>query len=305
MKVVVTGGDGFIGSHLVDALITMGHAVTVVDTLEVNGGRYINSSAALEKISVKSPDLPRVFSGAQCVFHLAALPRIQPSIVDPARFHDVNVNGTFNVLMAAKEAGVKRVIYSASSSVYGDQETLPLHEGMKPCPKNPYALQKLVGEMYCALFSELYGLHTVSLRYFNVYGPRQPESGAYATVIGIFLRQWLEKEPLTIVPDGRQTRDFTHVKDIVRANILAMETDRVGRGEVINIGTGMEYSILEVADFFGGEKKWAPERRGEARRTCADVRKAKELLGWEPTTTLPKGIRDLRVMALSSSDKKG
>ena len=161
-------------------------------------------------------------------------------------------------------------------------------------PKNPYAVQKLMSEMYCSLFLELYGLDTVSLRYFNVYGPRQPETGAYATVIGIFLKQRRERAPLTIVPDGTQSRDFTHVSDIVRANILAMERAAPFRGEVINIGTGKEYTIREVAGYVGGSTILAPARIGEARATRADISKAKELLGWSPRVLLPDGIETLK-----------
>lgn len=294
MRVVVTGGDGFIGSHLVDALIEAGYEVDVIDTLEAHSGKYLNRKAVHFYASVTNCDIGDYIRGANYVFHTAALPRIQPSIAHPDIFHDINVNGTLNVLMAAYHAGVQRVIYSASSSAYGDQQELPLVETMRPHPKNPYALQKLIGEQYCALFSELYGLETVSLRYFNVYGARQSESGAYATVIGVFLKHWKEGKPLPIVPDGKQTRDFTHVSDVVRANILAMKSSAVGKGEVINIGTGKEHSILDVANMVGGQTVFCEARRGEARRTCADNSKARKLLGWEPTISLEEGITQLK-----------
>lgn len=296
-RVVVTGGGGFIGSHLVDALIENGLEVTIIDTLGVNRERYVHPRAYLAKMSVTSSDIRDYCLGAEYIFHCAALPRIQPSIRNPELFHDVNVNGTLNVLMAAKEAGVKRVIYSASSSVYGDQKTLPLREDMTPHPKNPYALQKLIGEMYCRFFWELYGLETVSLRYFNVYGPRQADVGAYATVIGIFLKQWREGVPLTIVPDGTQTRDFTHVSDVVRANLSAMTSPTVGQGEVINIGTGEAHSIFDVAKFFGGQWQFCEPRIGEARHTRADIRKARELLHWQPSVSLEEGIEELKKTA--------
>lgn len=294
MRVVVTGGDGFIGSNLADALVKLGYEVDIIDTLEENHGKYLNPAAYHVHMSITSDGIRDYLAGADCIFHLAALPRIQPSITRPDLFHDVNVNGTLNILLAARDAGVKRVVYSASSSAYGDQDTLPLHENMTPYPKNPYALQKLIGEQYCRLFSEVYGLETVSLRYFNVYGPRQPAIGSYATVIGIFLKQWREGKPLTIVPDGTQTRDFTHVSDIVRANLNAMASENIGRGEVINIGTGKEHSILEVAAMVGGSTVFCEPRTGEARATRADTTKAKKLLGWEPTIFLEDGIARLK-----------
>jgi len=229
------------------------------------------------------------------VLHLAALPRIQPAIRDPFPAHHTNATGTLNVLTAAQRAGVKRLIYSGSSSVYGKQSSLPFKEDMKPDPLNPYAVQKLVGEMYCRNFSELYRLPTVILRYFNVYGPREILEGAYATVIGIFRQQLKQGLPMTIVADGgEKTRDFTHVRDVVRANILAMGSDKVGKAEIINIGTGKNYSIKELAEMFRGPIEVIPPRPGETVTTLADNKKAKELLGWEPTVDLPSGVEELK-----------
>ncbi|MSR70897.1 NAD-dependent epimerase/dehydratase family protein, partial [Candidatus Kaiserbacteria bacterium] len=233
-KVVVTGGLGFIGSHLVAALREKDFEVVVADMPEHD----IRDTEALAAL----------FAGAKYVFHLAALPRVQYSIEHPQETNEVNIGGTVSVLCAAKRAGVERVIYSASSSAYGDQDTMPLVESMQANPKSPYALQKYVGELYCRLFAETMGLPTVCLRYFNVYGPGADPNGAYALVIAKFLQQRAEGKPLTITGDGTQTRDYTHVRDVVRANLLAAESSLVGRGEVINIGAGNNASVNKVAE---------------------------------------------------------
>lgn len=249
-RVIVTGGAGFIGSHLTDELIKLGHKVIVIDNLSLGKKEYINPKAKFYKIDIRNLNkIKPIFKKADFVFHLAAHPRIQPSIINPLPSFKNNALGTLNVLIASKEAKVKRVIYSASSSVYGDQKSLPLKEDMVPKPKNPYAVSKLIGEQLCKMFSDLYGLDTVSLRYFNVYGPRQLQKGAYATVIGIFLNQLKNRKPLTIVGTGEQKRDFTYISDVVNANILAMRVKRNLKGEVINIGSGKSYSINEVAQF--------------------------------------------------------
>lgn len=197
-----------------------------------------------------------------------------------------------NVLVAAKEGGVRRVVYSASSSAYGDQEIMPLKESMLPHPLSPYGLQKYFGELQCKLFSEVYGLETISLRYFNIYGKRQDPNGPYALVIGKFLKQKSEGIPITITGDGEQSRDFTHIRDAVRANILAMESSKVGSGEAINIGAGKNYSINKLAQMIGGPVEYV-ETRIEPKHTLADVSQAKELLDWEPEISLEKGIKEL------------
>jgi UDP-glucose 4-epimerase len=227
------------------------------------------------------------------VFHLAALPRVQPSIENPILYHDVNVNGMLNILVAARDAGVKKVIYSASSAAYGDQKEIPVHEEVKPNPMSPYALHKYIGELKVKLFHDIYGVPTVSLRYFNVYGKRQPIEGAYTLVMGIFARQRLANEPLTIVGDGEQRRDYVSVVDVVRANIMAAESEKAGKGEVINIGVGNNYSVNEVAQMMGGEVVHI-EPRIEPRETLADNRRAKELLGWEPTVDLSEWIKEYK-----------
>ena len=274
-----TGGAGFIGSNLVDELVARGYEVENIDLVI---GRDIR----------KLDQIKPFFVGAKYVFHLAALPRVQYSIEHPVETNETNVVGTLNVLLAAKEAGVAKVIYSASSSAYGDQEIMPLVETLLAQPKSPYGLQKHIGEMYARVFSEVYNLPTVSLRYFNVYGPRQNPDGAYALVIGKFIKQKKEGQPLTITGDGEQTRDFTHVRDVVRANILAAESSKVGKGEVINIGAGRNFSVNKIAELIGGEKEYLPARL-EPKHTLADNRLARELLGWEPQVKLEDGIKEL------------
>lgn len=277
---VVTGGAGFIGTHLCRALEKEGFEVRNAD---IKTGIDIVDTEKLRKL----------FLGAKFVFHAAALARVQHSIDEPQETHRANVEGTLSVLVAAKDAGVERVIYSASSAAYGDQDRMPLQENMIANPKSPYGLQKYIGELYCRLFSEIYGVSSVSLRYFNVYGPGASAEGAYALVIAKFLQQRLDGVPLTITGDGKQTRDFTHVNDVVRANLLAARSDRVGKGEVINIGAGRNASVNRVAELIGGSVKYIPPRL-EPHDTLADIFRAKQLLGWEPTITLEDGIAELK-----------
>lgn len=298
IKVVVTGGAGFIGSHLVDELISRGFDVHIIDNLSNGLPDNVNKEANFFKEDIRNFEaIKKIIEGAQYVFHTAALPRVQYSIENPLETHDVNVNGTVNLLVAAKDAGVKKIIYSASSSAYGNQETMPLREDMVANPLSPYGLQKHIGELKCRVFSKIYGIPTVSLRYFNVYGPRFRADGAYALVIGKFLKQKKEGVPLTIVPDGEQTRDFTHVRDIVMANILAMESEKVGKGEVINIGAGRNWSVNKVAELIGGPVEFC-EPRLEPKHTLADNFRARELLGWEPKVSLEEGIEELKRLYL-------
>jgi UDP-glucose 4-epimerase len=296
-KVVVTGGAGFIGSNLVDALIERGFEVHIIDNLSGGKKENINPSALFHfaDITVLSAIKP-IFKDAEYVFHLAALPRVQYSIEHPDETNEVNVEGTLNVLIAAAEAKVKKVIYSASSSAYGDQIKMPLKENMVAMPKSPYGLQKHVGELYCRLWSEVYNLPTVSLRYFNVYGPRNNPDGAYALVIAKFIRQRQNNEAMTITGDGEQTRDFTHVRDVVRANILAAESDKVGKGEVINIGNGRNYTVKKIAELIGGAAVNIPARL-EPHDTLADNSLAFELLGWQPQEKIDEGIAELKKLA--------
>lgn len=294
-KVVITGGAGFIGSHLVDALVERGEEVHVVDNYAA-GKRddRLNSKAIYHEVDIRDYEkLAPIVSGAQYVFHEAALPRVQFSIENPELTFSVNVTGTISVLRASHEGKVGRVIYAASSSVYGDQSRLPLSEDMPAQPKSPYGLQKYIGELACRLWSDVYGLPTVSLRYFNVYGPRFDPNGAYALVVGKFLIQKSKGEPLTITGDGTHSRDYTHVRDVVRANLLAMESDKVGKGEVINVGMGRNVSVNDVAALIGSPVVHI-EPRLEPAHTLADTSRAKELLGWEPSVRLEDGIAELK-----------
>ncbi|MBI4088974.1 NAD-dependent epimerase/dehydratase family protein [Candidatus Kaiserbacteria bacterium] len=291
---IVTGGAGFIGSHLTAALLAEGYAVSVVDNLSSGRREKVSKGAEFFKQDVTdTAALARVMAGATFVFHLAALPRVQYSIKHPIETNKANVDGTLSVLQAAREAGIKRIIYSASSSAYGDQTVMPLTEDMPTKPKSPYGLQKYIGELYCRMFSEVYGLPTVSLRYFNVYGSGADPEGAYALVIAKFLKQRAERKPMTITGDGTQTRDFTHVRDIVRANILAAHSEKVGKGEVINIGAGHNASVLHVAKLIGGPVEYIAPRL-EPHDALADNSCAKKLLNWEPKITLADGIATLK-----------
>ncbi len=292
MKVAVIGGAGFIGSNLVDALVERGDDVTVVDDFSTGFRENVHPAARLVELDIteKSDALKRALEGCEVAFHPAALARVPRSVEDPVGTHEVNVTGTLRAFKAASDAGVRRVVYSSSSSVYGDQPTLPLTEEMPPNPLNPYACQKLMGEIYARNFHRVYGLETVCLRYFNVYGPRQVMEGAYRLVIGIFLDQRKRGEPLTVHGDGEQTRDFTWVGDVVRANVLAGESPDVGSGEAINVGSGHEVSINRIAELVGGPVVHTAARGFDERFKRAGVERARMLLGWEPTMRVEEGI---------------
>lgn len=293
-KVIVTGGAGFIGANLTDALIERGYDVHIIDNLSGGKRENLNPKAIFHEKDIRSlSGIAPIFENAKYVFHLAALPRVQFSIENPDLTHEVNVTGTQNVLIASERAKVSRVVFSASSSAYGDSVVMPLREDLPPNPKSPYGLHKYAGELYCKLWSEVYGLSTVSLRYFNVYGPKLDPDGAYALVIGKFLKQRKEDTPITITGDGTQTRDFTHVRDVVRANILAAESPQVGKGEVINIGAGKNHTINELAKLIGGEMEHIAPRM-EPRDTLADNSLAKKLLDWEPQVSFEEGIDELK-----------
>lgn len=292
-KVVVTGGAGFIGSNLADFLIEQGLHVIIIDNLSTGRAENINPKAEFVRANLADVSvtyLIELMQDVDVVFHLAALARVQPSIEDPYTFNHVNVNSTLKVLMAANAAGVKRVVYSASSSAYGDAEAFPTPETHGTNPLSPYGLQKLIGEQYCKMFSEVYGLDTVSLRYFNVYGERMATEGAYCLVMGIFAKQMLEGKPLTITNDGEQRRDFTYVADVVQANWLAATYQTKLGGDVFNIGNGKNYSVNEVADMLGGEKSYGYPRI-EPTQTLADNSKARSILGWNPIGDLPTWIK--------------
>jgi UDP-glucose 4-epimerase len=289
-KVIVTGGAGFIGSYVTKKLIEEGYEVFVIDNLLAGKKENIHKDAKFFNLDIRNlKDIEPVFKDAKYVFHLAAIPSVQYSIENPQETNDVNVTGTLNVLIAAKNASVKRLVYSASSSVYGDAKILPITENESPKPKSPYALQKYIGELYCKMFSQIYDLETVCPRYFNVYGKGQPSTGAYASVIAKFVALKKENKPLTIVGDGNQTRDFVHVEDVARANILAATSDKVGKGESINIGTGKKYSVNEIAKIIGGLTESIPPRI-EPKDSLADISLAKFLLNWEPKIELEEGL---------------
>jgi nucleoside-diphosphate-sugar epimerase len=293
MRVLVTGGCGFIGSHLTDALVRDGYEVRVVDNFANGSRNHLNPDAELIESDIRSLDSIRTaFANVDCVFHTAALPRVMLSIDRPVETDMVNVVGTINVLMAARDAGVRRVIFSGSSSVYGNQPELPLRETMPPNPLNPYALQKLTGEQYTRLFHNLFGIETLTLRYFNVYGPRMATEGAYVTVIALFLRERLAGRPLTIDGDGTQTRDFTHVSDVVRANVAAMQCP-VGDGRALNVGRGAALSVNAVAGLLGGPRIHRARRPGDAMATLADLTETRKILGWEPEIDTAGAIREL------------
>ena len=289
MKCLVTGGAGFIGSHIVDRLINDGHEVIVVDNLSTGKEENINPKAKFYHMDIRNLFERDMIKGVDIVFHLACLARVQPSIENPYLYHDVNVNGTHNLLLACKAANVKRFVFSSSSSVYGDTEQVPTNEQCSTEPMSPYAKHKLIGEQYCKLYSELYDIETVSLRYFNVYGDRQPTEGAYCLVMGVFAQQRLNGEPMTIRGDGEQRRDFTYVGDVVEANMKAAFSDRTLKGEVINIGNGDNRSVNQIADLIGGDRITV-DPVIEPKETLAYIGKAKFFFDWEPTGNLEEWI---------------
>ena len=306
-KVLITGAAGFIGSHLADRLAQLNYEVIGLDNLTTGKKENLNPQVKFHRADITHfEQIKKLFQGVDTIFHTAAMARIQPSIKDPRQTFEVNARGTLNVLLAARAAGVRRLVYSASSSVYGDQAKLPLTEKMIPQPKSMYALSKLMGEEMCRIFSQLYGLETISLRYFNVYGPRQITEGAYSTVVGIFLDQLAKGHPLTIVGNGLSRRDFTHITDVVEANVKAMKTKRAGRGEIFNIGYGHNYNINEVAAMIlqiplnqlglavkQGLVAYIPPRPAESKITLADNTRARREFGWQPKVSFKQGLKKL------------
>ena len=296
MKFIVTGGAGFIGSHLVDLLLKKGVGVVVVDNLSTGKKQNLNAKAKFIKMDIRSPRLSQAFvkERPQGVFHLAAIPRVPISVQDPVGTSDVNITGTVNVLKAAKKAGAKRVVFASSSSVYGNQKKLPLKETMEPGPLSPYGLQKQIGEQFATLFGELYDLPVVCLRYFNVYGPRIDFDSDYSLVLGKFLKQYSQGKPLTIYGDGKQTRGFCYVEDVVAATYKAMTSKKIQGGEVVNIGQSTANSVEELAHLIGGKIKYLPARAGDVRHTRADVSLAKRLLAWKPKVRFQEGVERTR-----------
>ena len=297
MKALVTGGAGFIGSNLVDELIKQGNEVVVVDdeSAESNSKFYWNEKAHNYWVNILDREkLDEVFNKhkPEYVFHLAAFARIPPSIKDPLRSCEVNFVGSCNVLQCCRNHEVKRAMYSGTSSAYGLKNKPPLTEDMERDCLNPYSVSKTAVEDLFKMYHTLYGLETVIFRYFNIYGERQPLKGQYAPVVGIFLRQKEDGETLTIVGDGTQRRDFTHVSDVVRANIMASETNNEDAiAQVFNIGTGNNYSVNEVADMIDIKQRNIPPREGEAKTTLADVSKIKNMIGWEAQVDIQDWIQ--------------
>lgn len=297
MKVLITGGSGFIGSHLADFMINLGHEVTVIDNLSV--GRITNISHLLENPKFKFlqanivdfKSIEKSFNNVDWVFHLAALADIVPSIENPEDYYLSNVNGTFNVLQACKKYNIKKIIYSASSSCYGTPDAYPTKETAEIRPQYPYALTKNIGEQLVLHWSKLYNFQAISLRFFNVYGPRARTSGTYGAVFGVFLAQKLANKPFTVVGDGTQTRDFTFVSDIVSAIHYAAKSDVSGK--IINIGSNNTYSINHLVKLLDGDIVYIPKRPGEPDCTWADISEAKKLLGWEPKVSLEEGVQIL------------
>ena len=288
MKYLVTGGAGFIGSNLVDKLISLGHDVICIDdeSAECHEQFYWNDKAQNYKYDICDYDLiAPLFSGVDCVFHVASDARIQPAILNPKKSIQSNAVGTANVLELCRVNKVDRLIYSSTSSAYGKKAILPNQEIQPSDPLTPYSASKVFGENLAKVYYNLYGLKTISLRYFNVYGDRQPLKGQYAPVIGLFLKQYHEGKPLTVVGNGSQRRDFTHISDVIQANILASEVKN-GFGEVYNIGYGSNYAILEIANMISNDVKFIPSRIGEVQETLASNQKFKDLTGWTPKVSL-------------------
>jgi len=307
MRSLVTGGAGFIGSHLVDKLLEMGHQVTVVDNESsiCNQKFYWNDKAWNVKADISDAQvMEQVFSCVNegmpkidWVFHLAAYSRIQIALKNPVGCVRTNVLGTTTLLQNAREHGVKAFVNSSTSSSYGLKNEPPLKEDMTPDCLNPYSVSKVAAENMCNMYSDLFDLNIVNLRYFNVYGDRQPLLGQYAPVVGLFLEQWKKGEAFTIVGDGEQRRDFTHVDDVVKANIAAAERASDISGELINVGTGTNYSVNQIADMICNQytKNFIPPRPAEARVTLADISKAKKLLGYMPSIEISDWIDEYKV----------
>jgi UDP-glucose 4-epimerase len=296
-RVVVTGGAGFIGSHLVERLVRDGYHVNVLDNLSTGRPQNLSYLAENPRLKIHRVDVADVegiqplFSAADWVFHLAALADIVPSIQRPLDYHRSNVDGTASVLEASRAAGVKRFIYAASSSCYGLPEICPTPETAAIRPQYPYALTKYLGEQMALHWAQVYGLPLVSLRLFNVYGPRSRTSGTYGAVFGVFLAQKLAGKPFTVVGDGTQTRDFTFVTDVVEAFIRAAKSDVTG--EIFNVGSGNTYSVNRLVELLGGDVVHIPKRPGEPDCTFADTRRIQGALGWQPRVSFEQGVRTM------------
>ncbi len=298
MKILVTGGCGFIGSHMIDRLLNDGHQVVVIDNCST--GRIENLEHQKDNNNlnvhildiVNYDDILPIFKGVEKVFHIAALADIVPSIQMPLKYHQSNVDGTINVLEASRVHGIKRFIYAASSSCYGIPDEYPTNEETPVDPQYPYALTKYLGEQYVNHYHKIYQLPTTSMRFFNVYGPRSRTSGTYGAVFGVFLAQKIANKPYTVVGDGQQSRDFTYVTDIVDACVTASNCDGA-IGEDFNVGSNNHYSVNRLVELLGGEKVYIPKRPGEPDCTFADTTKIKKIVGWEPKVSLEEGVQNM------------
>ena len=296
---LVTGGAGFIGSHLSEELVRRGHTVRVADSLITGKRSNLNHIPGVEFVQGDLAEMEfatKVVTGCDYVLHQAAIPSVPRSVKDPITSNRANVDATLNVLVAARDAGVRRLVFAGSSSAYGDTPTLPKHEDMPTNPLSPYALQKVVGEQYLQMFTKLYGLETVSIRYFNVFGPRQDPSSPYSGVISVFATALLENRPPKIYGDGEQTRDFTYVANVVDGVLRACEATGAS-GQVINVATGGRISLndlfKEMKKIVGASvnPEYVDPRQGDVRDSQADIRKAKDILGYKPTISFEEGLK--------------
>ena len=299
-KYLVTGGAGFIGSHLVERLVRDGESVRVLDNFAT--GHRRNIAPFLDKIELIEGDLrnksdcAKACAGVEIVFHQGAVPSVPVSVENPVTSHEANIDGTFNILMAARDAGARRVIFAASSSAYGDQPELPKRETARPDPLSPYAVNKLVGEYYLSVFHKCYGLETISLRYFNVFGPRQDPKSQYAAAIPAFVTAILRDEPPTVYGDGEQTRDFTYIENVVHANMLAAKAPKLS-GEVINIACGERVSVNRIIAEINKllcknvPSRHVAERAGDIKHSLADISLARQIIGFEPVVNFAEGLR--------------
>jgi UDP-glucose 4-epimerase len=300
-KVLVTGGAGFIGSNLTESLLKKKHFVRVLDDFSTGKRENLIFGKEYPSLEIFEGDIrdlracKKAIKGVEYIFHQAALPSVQRSVEDPGTSNAINVGGTLNILLAAKKEGVKRVIYASSSSVYGDTPTLPKHEEMPPHPLSPYALQKYIGEQYCRLFYQLYGLDTVSLRYFNIFGPKQDPNSVYSAVIPRFIDALIHDRPPVIFGDGEQSRDFTFIENVVQANLHAMSAGHL-QGEAMNIACGKRISLnqlLKILKTILGSKLtpiYQEPRKGDVRHSVADIRKSKKNINYRPKITTEEGL---------------
>jgi len=295
-RAVVTGGAGFIGSHMVRYLLKQNVEVLVIDNLSSGKLSNIPKNVKFKQLSLHTCDvdeLTNILKEYEYVFHMAAFIQIIPSIENPLKYNNINVDGTLKLLMACRDAKIKKVIYSASSAAYGDTKKLPTKETNEFNPQSPYGLQKLIGEQYCRVFYEAYGLKSACLRYFNVFGERMSNdaSGAYRLIIPIWEECTINNQPLTITNDGNQSRDFVYAGDVAHANWLAANNNNIEKGEAINIGSGNSVTINDLAEYWGGDKKYIGNRQ-ETRHMLADITNAKIILNWKPTINIKDWIHE-------------